>query len=355
MFKLRRLFRRFVLLSAMDGEGGGSSVVDVVATEAAPAAPEVVAAPAAPVEAKPATMLEAMNSVFNRDEKGRFAGKTDAPAEPGAQPVAAAPAVPTAPKAEEDPTAMPEGLGQKAQERFQKLAGTVKEVTAERDMLTQQVSYVRDTFQQHGIKQEQFEQAAGIIGAMNRGDYATVQRMLTQQLQQVSLLSGQPVGGIDALEGFPDLRQAVDSLQISESAAMELARHRKAQEHIQGHQQRQQQEQQTSQARQQEFQSAQNGVDHWVKTIAKTDIDWPVIEEQLLPDIGNLLKGVPPQAWLGVLQAQYNTLKRAAGAFRRTASPGAAEPTPLRPMGAGATQRAPQNMHEAMWGTSPRA
>lgn len=371
MIKLRRLFRRIVMFQAFEGDGGGAAGGDVVDTAAPAPAPAADSAPTpAPAEGgaadAPQTMLDAMQRVWDRDDKGRFAGGVKevpgapaaAPGAPAAAPAATAAPVPgqqpSAPKPEEDLTAMPEGLGQKAQERFQKLATANRELTERASMLDQQVSYVRDTFQQHGIRQDQFEQAVGVISAMNRGDFAAAQQMLGEQMRQLSLLTGQPVAGLDALADFPDLRQRVDMLQMTEADAMELARLRKTQHVMQTQRQEQEREHQQSQQRQQQFQQAQNGVDAWVKEMAGKDIDWPAIEEQLLPDIGNLLKGVPPQAWLGVLQAQYNVLKRAAGTFSRRAAP-AAEPVPLRPMAGGATQRVPQNMHEAMWGSSPRA
>lgn len=358
------------MLQAFEGDGGGgSSGGDVVDTVAAPAsAPAVESAPAAAPAAvggasdAPQTMLDAMQRVWDRDDKGRFAGGVKevpggtaaAPGTPAVPAAAATPGQTAAPKAEDDPTAMPEGLGQKAQERFQRLATANRELTERATMLDQQVSYVRDTFQQHGIRQDQFEQAVGVISAMNRGDFAAAQHLLGEQMRQLSLLTGQPVAGLDALADFPDLRQQVDGLQMTEQTAMELARLRKTQHVMQTQRQEQEREHQQTQQRQQQFQTAQNGVDAWVKEMAGKDIDWPAIEEQLLPDIGNLLKGVPPQAWLGVLQAQYSVLKRAAGTFSRRAAP-AAEPVPLRPMAGGATQRVPQNMHEAMWGSSPRA
>jgi hypothetical protein len=79
--------------------------------------------------------------------------------------------------------------------------------------------------------------------------------------------------------------------------------------------------------------------------MAAQDVDWPTIEGQLVPHIPELLHGVPPQRYVQVLQAQAKLLKSAAQAFR---PPPAPEPAPLRPQGAGAPQRAPGSMHEAI-------
>jgi hypothetical protein len=334
-------------------------------TPAAPTAPDVVSAPvaasdvAAPASAPadgPRTMAEAM---WLRDEQGRFTGRAEpgkTQAEPGAAvpgaataAPAAAPVVPAAVKPEDDITAMPEGLGQKAQERFQRLATTNRELSERVTSLEPQVNYIRDTFQQHGVQQEQFEQAVTVIGALNRGDYQTAKQILIDQLRHVSLLTGEPMAGVDALADFPDLRQQVDGLQMAEQTALELARLRKGQQAMQQHQAQQNQQREQQQASEREFTQAQTAVDKWVRQMAAQDIDWPVLEEQLLPDIKNLLQGVPPSRWLSVMQTQYSVLKRAATTFRRSAAPNTPAVNPLRPSGAGAPQRAPTSMYEAMW------
>lgn len=248
---------------------------------------------------------------------------------------------------------MPEGLGQKAQQRFQLLATTNRELTEKVTALDSQVNYIRDTFQQRGVQQEQFEQAVTVIGAMNRGDYGTAKQILVQQLQHLALLTGEPMAGVDALADFPDLRQQVDGLQMAEQTALELARLRKGQQAAQTQLQQQTQQRQQQEASEREFTQAQSAVDQWVRQMQAQDIDWPVLEEQLLPDIKNLLAGMPPSRWLSAMQTQYSVLKRAATAFRRPAAGGAPAVNPLRPSGAGAPQRAPQSMYEAMW--APKA
>ena len=345
---VHRLLHRLIYRSPLDeGESGGApAVVDTPAADT-PAAADTSAAPA-----QPASMLDAINRHFTRDEQGRFAS----PAEQAAADAAAKGEVPAVKAAapvqtvtEEDPTAMPEGLGQKAQERFQKLTGTVKDLTQQADQLRSQVSYVQEQFQQHGVQREQFEQAVGVIGMLNRGDYRAALQMLDQQRAQIALQLGEPLPGVDALAQFPDLRQRVDGLQMSEADALEMARMRQAQQVQQQRTQATQQAQQLQQAEQHAVQQATATVDAWWRQVAATDIDAPAIEAQLLPHLGELLQGVPPAAWAQVVQAQYKVLKGAAGAFRKSGA-GSPTPAPLRPTGAGAQmQRRPGSMYEAMW------
>ena len=351
---IRRLIRQSYRKPA-DGDGGdlGASAATVVdATLAAPAEGQA-AAPAAPT-----TMAEAM---WNRDEMGRFApktGDTPAAAQAPAAPTAVAPVAPTPaqPAKPDDITAMPEGLGAKAQERFQTLANGIKERDAKITELTESVGYVQQQFQQHGVQQEQFEQAVGVIGMLNRGDYRGALQVLDEQRRQIALAIGEPLPGVDALQGHADLRQAVDGLQITEQHALEIARARNTQQAQQQHQQAQQQAQQSQQREQQAVQQAQAAVDTWWKQMAATDLDAPAIEKILLPKLGQLLQGVPPTQWAGLVQTQYNLIKESVGAFRQPApTPAAPAPSPLRATGQAGAVGKPSSMHEAMWGRASQA
>lgn len=351
---IRHLFRHIYRRPADEGSDlGGAPEVDTGTIEA-PADP----APSAPAADAPSSMLDAINRHFSRDELGRFASpaeKAAAEAAQGAQPGQPVQPKPAAdpnkpPPAEDDPTVMPDGLGQKAQERFQRLAGTVKELTARTEQLDQQVSYVRETFQAHGIRQDQFEQAAGVIGMLNKGDYRGALQVLDQQRQQIALQLGEALPGVDALQGFPDLRQKVDGLLMTEADALEVARLRQTQQAQQAQRQQVESQQREQQTQQQAVQSAQAAVDAWWKQTAATDIDAPAIEAKLLPHIPALLQGVPPAAWSNVIQQQYRILKEAAGSFRRQTPPPSGGASPLRPNGAGSQpQQQPSSMYEAMW------
>ena len=335
------------------GGGGGTPVAEAPAAvaPAEPAAPVAAeAAPAAPAADQPKDMLDAINRHFERDEAGRFKAKQEADAAAALQgkPPAEKPAAPAEP---EDVTAMPEGLGAKAQERFQKLAGTVKEVSLERDQARQEVAQVREYLQQHRVTPQQFEQAVGVLGMLNGGDLEGALRVLDQQRQQIALALGKPLPGVDGLASFPDLRERVDKFEMDEGSAYELARSRAQQQAQQRAQQQYEQQHQQAQQSQQAFTRAQMEVDALTKQLAASDIDYPVIEEQLLPDLPALLRDVPPNAWANVVKAQYGILKRAAATFRRPA-PGAmnTDSNPLRATGGGSPQQRPRDAYEAMWG-----
>lgn len=361
---IRTLLRRFLVMNALDEGGGGGAIAEP--TPQADVQPDTPAGQTdlPGVEKAPETMLEAMERHFNRDEQGRFAPRADeavpaaaakpgqpAAAVPGTAPAAPAPAAPTVKPGEED-LVMPQGLAPASQQRFQALANEVRELRPLREQVdtqTRQLSYVKETFESHGIQQPQFEQAAAVIGMINRGDFAGAEKVLLDQLQQIALMTGRQPGQVDALANFPDLRQAVDNLQVAEPHALEIARARHQALQGQQVQQRQQQEQQATQQEQQAFQQGQRAVDGFCQQMKRTDVDYAQIEAQLLPHIPKMLAGVPPAQWAGIVQAQYQMIKQVAAQARQSA--GGTSFQSIRPTGAASPSNAPKTAYEAMFGT----
>jgi hypothetical protein len=246
---------------------------------------------------------------------------------------------------------MPQGLAPASQQRFQALANEVRELRPLREQVdtqTRQLSYVKETFESHGIKQPQFEQAASVIGMINRGDFAGAEKVLLDQLQQIALMTGRQPAQVDALSNFPDLRQAVDSLQVTEPHALEIARGRHQQLQGQQVQQRQQQEQEATLQEQQAFQQGQRAVDTFCQQMKRTDVDYGQIETQLLPHIPKMLAGVPPAQWANIVQAQYQMIKQVAAQARQGAAGSSFQS--MRPTGAASPSSAPKDGFEAMWG-----
>lgn len=376
---LRFLFPRLQLAIVPD-EGGGSETpaVDGGTPSDQPPAGEVDTGgqQQAVDTSKPASMLDAMFGAKPaaqaqpgetqeqaaqrlRDEKGRFA--PNPPADPNAKPAAAAPIKPAAQP--QQPTAqqpakpaekaehqMPEGLKPEAQQRFQNLVSTNKELTArvqEWQPIVDSALQLQQTFQTNGVRREQFDQAMQVVGLMNRGDLEGALKVIDEQRALISMALGRPLPGADPLAKFPDLRQAVDNLQITEAHAIELARGRTQQHAQQQVQQRQQVEQHQNQQSQQAVQQGQVAVDTFCKRMMQTDMDYASIEPVLLQQIqGGLLNGVPPTHWAALIEKTYGLIKQTAGTVRSQVQ----TTTVLRPTGGEPPRQAPQNMHQAMWG-----
>ena len=366
------LMRRFVLLNEFDSGGstGGGDVSPSPAVESTPA-PAVESTAAAP--AAPTSMLEAIDQAMPhlsgdapgeggqpRDEFGRFAPKAagGAPAADVADPAKAAQQAPAdKPPAEEgadDLLKEPEGLAPKSSERFHRLANEVRDLRGQVEQRDQAISYVKETFQNTGITAEQVDQAASVIGALNRGDLETAERVLMEQLQQIAIARGRPIGQIDPLAQFPDLRAAVDGLQVSEEHALQLARARVIEQGQQQRTQQQARQEQEQRAKQQQQEQAQQQVntaladiDTFTREMSAKDMDWPVIEAKLLPRVQTLLNGVPPAQWLNIVKTQYELIKDvSAGAVRQ---PTQQAGQVLRPTGQGSPAAAPKTMFDAMF------
>jgi hypothetical protein len=314
---------------------------------------------------KPASMLEAMfkpkaveplpgetqeqAAARVRDEKGRFATapkdgqpKPHQAQQPGQKP-GEQPAKP-------DPLAMPEGLTPKAQERFQALANTNKELTAkvgQFEPIVQSALELQQTFQTHGVKREQFDQAMQVVGLMNRGDLEGALRVIDEQRAILAMHLGRPVPGADPLAKFPDLREDVDNLRMPEARAIEIARTRTMQAGQQQQQQRQQQEENQQRQSQALVQQGTTSVDTFCKQMMKTDLDYARIEPLLLEQVqGGLLEGVPPNRWAAIVEKTYGLIKQTATSTRQQLPSTAV----LRPTGGESPRQTPQTMHEAMWG-----
>ncbi|SHN40253.1 hypothetical protein SAMN02787076_06188, partial [Rhizobacter sp. OV335] len=362
--KLHRLFRRFCLMNALDEGGGGGGAIDT-SVPAEVVAPDAAVVPDTPVvdAAAPKTMMEAMFPTGAeevpqgqpRDEAGRFAAKVAADAAAaaltGAKPaVPGAPVVPAAKPAPDD-LKMPEGLKPESQQRFQSMANELRELRPLReqvDTLERQITPIKESLVHNKVEPVQFQQAVGVIGMINSGDYAGAMGVLREQMQQLALLTGEPAAGaIDPLEKFPDLRAAVDGMQITEKHAIELARGRWQQGLVEQRTQQQRQQENTQVEQQRVVDGALGQIDQFVKQKAQTDIDYPVIEEILLPQVQQIMATSRPEQWRGLIETMYQTIKATTGRVRQSVPSTAGNM--LRPSGASSAQAAPRDGFEAMW------
>lgn len=318
-------YRQYVLMNDdIDANGGGEAVVE------APPVAEV-----APQE----TMLDAINTAVP---------DVEAVVEPEVKPEVKEP-VPDTP---EELTKMPEGLSRPAQDRFQKLANTNKELTQRYESVVEAVEPFKQALQENGVRKDQFEQAAGIVGMFNRGDFQGALKALDEQRRFLSIAMGKPLAGVDALEEHPDLRGRVDNGEIHEIDAIELARGRIIQRGTQQqNQQRQQQqferqEQQRLQQRQQlDQQAGLKAVDAFSAEMKATDLDFSAIEAKLLPVLPQLLAGVPPSQYVTKIKSLYTLVKQNSAPSRSSGS------TALRPTGTASPATAPKSMYDAMFGS----
>lgn len=243
----------------------------------------------------------------------------------------------------EDDLSMPEGLSQKAQERFTTLVNRVKEREAQVAETQETIGQFREMIQSTGTTPEEFSQAIDYMRMVKHGDFEGALRIMDEQRRMLSLAMGRPLPGADPLEQFPDLRQRVDAYQMDEQTALELARTRMQQKTMQTTQQQQEQLQQQNQQSQQARQQAIMQIDQLGQQWAKTDPDFTVKEDIILKQLPDIAKNFPPAMWPQQVRILYNTLSAMPLQHRQSSNPPA-----LRPSGQSGGARVPKTMQEAI-------
>lgn len=255
----------------------------------------------------------------------------------------------------EDDYAPPDGLSEKANVRFQKLAnenkqykafGSVEDVqNMQADVQT--LNTFRERIADCGMLPNELESVFEYTKAVKRADWQTVERYLQDQLYQFQVLTGKRLN-VDPLQAFPDLRSGVDEMAMSEQHALELARARtlgnlqsqQQQAQLAQQQAHQQQQMQEQQATESALQQVEQLTRHWMAS----DVLWaerqPLLRNYLEKTLGNQ----PPQTWAAGLQAYYDALN--AQAANRARTPNALRPNAMGNQNAG---KEPQSMADALW------
>lgn len=224
---------------------------------------------------------------------------------------------------------MPEGLSAKSQERFKELTGRLKEKDSELQQYTQAFDVVREAFGGGDDAIVRIQESAPYFQALAKQDWQTVESILIQQLQQVSLLTGKS-HQVDALAAFPDLREKVDAFELDEGTALELARVRQAQQHYQTIEQTTQQAAQQQVQTQLAYQQGGNAVMQLATQWETNDPDYKAKEAILMTKAAQIRDSFPPHQWAQQLQFAYDLIgSMPAQNMQQQRSPGALRPTNL--------------------------
>lgn len=211
----------------------------------------------------------------------------------------------------------PEGLGQKANERFQALANEVRErraKDAEVAEITESYREIQRMAQDSCNNGEEVRQLFDYAKAVKTNDFDKAEFYLRQQIAQFEALSGRNLGGV-LMQGFQDLQQRVENMEIDERTAREVAAARWQQNQMAQMQQQEahayQMQQQQMLMEQREREAAIQRIEQFSLTMAKNDLMWPQIEPRLTEYARKNLSKVHPSQWEGMLQSYYNGLKSA--------------------------------------------
>lgn len=249
-------------------------------------------------------------------------------------------------------------LGAKAQARFGEVIGALKEretaiatLTAQMKPLQQARADIQGILHETNTTPEQLSAYLEYNRMRQSGNAQELETALAfierQRAQLYAALGREPQGGgIDLLQGFDDLKKAVEDDEMTRERALELARLRRNEAARTQAAQRQQNQQRTAQTQQQQYQQASNkalgDIEAWTAQLQKGDLDYKAKEDKLLAEIDEVVKNYPPAQWLPTLKLLYKGI-----AIQKASSvPGG--PRPLRPSGAKAGDKAPASMLDAI-------
>jgi len=244
------------------------------------------------------------------------------------------------PESPEDLYKMPDGLQPKSQERFTKLVESNQQKDAEISQMREGSQWIAQNFTQDEQGIQDLIGFAEYRNALKSGNFQAAGQLLQAQIQQFTLLTGQPLQA-NPLQGFDDLQQRVESFELDEADALEIARFRKQQAMAQSQQQQQMQEQHQQAQYKQVIDDSVNKVTQMVEQWKKTDIDYAAKEKIIAEKLPSMMKNFHPSQIPYQVQMLYEALSSVAPTRQQSV-------TPLRGNGISAGKAAPKSSLEAM-------
>ncbi len=251
----------------------------------------------------------------------------DPPADPAAQTPPAAASTEPAPKTlEQEEAELLEGVkSPRGKER-------IKQVFAERKQLETDFNDIRNVIVGTNMNPQEFAQNLE-LGRLLKSNAEADTRVALEMIESMRAAAYQKLGidapGVDLLEGYDDLKQAVENMEITKERALELVKYRK-QESLN----RQAQEQ--AQAIAQDNVRHQQALEHGKQQTAafleskKHEVDYPVKEKMLKEYFQNpaqrdmFVKNFTPDQWGAAIQMLWN------GFVVPPAAPAINTPQPIR-------------------------
>lgn len=201
----------------------------------------------------------------------------------------------------------------------------IKQVFAERKQLGDDITEFKTMVKSTGMTPEDFAQSLEFGRLVHAGDEQSLRvalEMVEAQREEICKRLGVEAPGVDPLGDFPDLKQAVENMEITKPYALQLAKVRR-QEHAQ------RQTQQAEQASQQEMEQYEQKCKEvsdvavaYFKTREK-EADFPAKFAQIQAYFANeknrmeFIQTHQPEAWFGAIKFMYDSIKVAQPAAPR--------------------------------------
>jgi hypothetical protein len=241
---------------------------------------------------------------------------------------------------------------QSTNQRFQKLTDGFKEKSKQVEELTKENEYFKDSFA--ALNKLGFnDEAAGrdlvalaeYRNVVSSGDVEAFKASIANQIKNFEAMHGKRVSiSASALDDVPELRAKVDSFEMDEDTALEIARSRMLEQRALQLQAEQESLMFNRQQQEQAVNSAISEVSALQESWAKTDPDFNAILPHLAKQIEEIGAKYPPNQWAHLIQMQYGSIKQALASASR---PSREIYQPLRSNGGGSSRVAPTSPEQA--------
>jgi len=239
---------------------------------------------------------------------------------------------------EEDELTPPEGISDRARERFQKLASEVRELRDRLERSERVVSMLRET----GATPEELAEAFEFIRLAKAGDRASLQQaaeIARRWLRHVSVALGEQIA-VDPLAEHDDLREKVETGELSEQDAIEIARAREMQRMAAEQRQAHEADAAMHEAVQRAIQQVEQMEAEW----AANDPDWEIKRDALMARIEEIARTLPPDAWPQAVRVAYEAINKAMERIKASTAQTPITSATARPA---TTRKEPQSLLDA--------
>ncbi len=250
--------------------------------------------------------------------------------EHGEEPVNAAPETPRPESKTTEEELLAEVKSERGQKRVRELVAGYKKLESEANELREVNQGVVEAITQTGMAPAELASTlefCRLVGSDDEKNLRVAVEILEQQRKVLYQRLGEAAPGIDPLEGYPDLREKVEGMELSEEDALELARFRR----MQAQQQLTTQQQQAMQRQEQEYAQHVNAFRQqagaFFSSVA-TDPDYQAKEKKIAEyfqrpgKVQEFVQKFSPHQWLDQLKFMYENIPSPA--------PAPAKPQPLR-------------------------
>lgn len=272
------------------------------------------------------------------DGGGDGEAEAAADAEGGAADPGVAPAGASESAAVDDAAKEMESLGlknEKSQARFRELWEKSKRLE-ELEPRVRQADELIQSFEATGTTPEQARNMLGYLAAINRGgipEKVQAYEALSKELEWLGAQIGKPSAS-DPFAAHADLKDAVESGEISRDRALELAELRGRTKAVQTH------HQETTEQRVQQvkLQAGKQSLNDLEASLKAQDPGYMAKREVLIPVLRDVIATIPPRQWAAKFKEAYDRLPAGYGAPAPAPVlvPRPAGAVPLRSAGAGA-------------------